>query len=88
VENQLNKLERDSELKGMVLSKMTQKIEEIPEEKIGIDQVRYYTERRKSEIENILERGDLMPPLRHKLTLEYRFLSVRDIYMKIKNRIV
>ena len=48
VENHLQKLERDTELRAMVQSKMTQRTEETPEERLYVDQVRFYTERRKS----------------------------------------
>ena len=81
------KAEKDQELKTMVLSKM-QKPEEQTEDRMLIDSVKYYVERRKNEIESILERQDFLLELKTNLQIEHKYLSVRDTYMKVKDRIV
>lgn len=53
-----------------------------------IDSVKYYVERRKSEIDSILERQDFLSELKTNLVIEHKYLSVRDTYMRLKDKIV
>ncbi len=53
-----------------------------------MDQSKFYTERRKNEIESILERSEVQGTLRQKLTLELKFLSCRDSYLRLKDKVV
>ena len=53
------------------------------------EQVRFLVEKRKSDIEHILEKSDqLEQATKQRLEVELKFLSVRDVYQKVLRKIV
>lgn len=81
-----DKGEREQELRHILSRRL--KREEGAEDRYFLEKVDFFVNKRKQEITSLLNSEVLSKQSRLKLTAELKFLSLKDLYLKLKDRVL